>query len=380
MRSGDNDRVHLSKKWWGNAMWYAHQRTYEIVNPPKENDQRLSLCAPGHLICEIYYPISIAVFNSKECSALSGDQEWKEVENPKYSSNDKDNLQAPIDQGGEDAKLKSQGVLYHSGSLRSTPLEETVRLGGLTKPKVRCKDAGVLSGFHTRAAPKLAQEKGTKDEQVILSKRPTKFVERGGAPELAQEKGRNAHAGYRSIKEREKDSVRHDQGLFTATTTEKNLYLSERREGAIDLIGQHNWISNTLNRIDEGDPILNKEAPEAPQQKKMIKRDGHIVDAQQIATWEGKMDCAYTNGTLVRLQNLDPSYSAAGIEVILKTSTIPLFSYQYQSVHQSTEIMGEAGAKVVSSSAIEKRRSERKCPPLPKAAPWLVFPYQKKLC
>lgn len=91
----------------------------------------------------------IGVFNSKECSALSGDQEWKEVENPKYSSNDKDNLQAPIDQGGEDAKLKSQGVLYHSGSLRSTPLEETVRLGGLTKPKVRCKDAGVLSGFHT---------------------------------------------------------------------------------------------------------------------------------------------------------------------------------------------------------------------------------------
>lgn len=40
--------------------------------------------------------------------------------------------------------------------------------------------------------------------------------------------------------------------------------------------------------------------------------------------------------------------------------------------------MGEAGAKVVSSSAIEKRRSERKCPPLPKAAPWLVFPYQVK--
>ncbi|XP_026382598.1 uncharacterized protein LOC113277827 [Papaver somniferum] len=41
--------------------------------------------------------------------------------------------------------------------------------------------------------------------------------------------------------------------------------------------------------------------------------------------------------------------------------------------------MDEEGCKViVSSSSSTKKRSERKSPPLPKAAPWLVFPYKAK--
>ncbi|KAI3977986.1 hypothetical protein MKX01_032363 [Papaver californicum] len=292
-------------------------------------------------------------FNSKECSPLSGDQERKEVENPRSSDSEKDNCQAPTVQGGDKAKLKSKGVLYHSGSLRSTSFEETARLGDSTKPKIRCKDAGALSGFDAtndrtidrgissskclskrdklagkEAAPKPAGEMGTKDDRVILSKRLTKFVDRGAAPEFAQEKGGYTHAQYHSIKERKKDSARHDQGLLTATTTEKKLDLSKRREGATDLVGQHNWISSTLNRNDKGTLLLNKEAAVAPQQKKMIKSDRHTVEDQQIVdkskwfkefTWEEKMDSAYTNGTLVRLQNWDPSYSAAEIEEIMLT-------------------------------------------------------------
>ncbi|KAI3956970.1 hypothetical protein MKX01_001004 [Papaver californicum] len=41
---------------------------------------------------------------------------------------------------------------------------------------------------------------------------------------------------------------------------------------------------------------------------------------------------------------------------------------------------GKKSAKpaAASSSSDDQRRSERKCPPLPKAAPWLVFPYQVK--
>ncbi|XP_026434123.1 protein ANTI-SILENCING 1-like isoform X2 [Papaver somniferum] len=291
-------------------------------------------------------------FNSKECSALSGDQEQKEVENPKSSGSEKDDLQAPIVLGGEDTKLKSQGVLYHSGSLRSTSFEETVKLGGSTKPKMRCKYVGALSGFHAshdrtidrgissneclrkraklagkEAASKPAGEKGTKDERVILSKRPTKFEDRGAAPELAQEEGRNTDAQYLSIKEREKDSARNDRRLSSATTTEKKLDLSERSEGAIDLVGQRNWLSSTLNRNDKETLLSNKEASEAPQQKKMIKSDCHTAEAQKIDktkwfkefTWKDKMDCARTKGTLVLLQNLDPSYSAAEIEEIILT-------------------------------------------------------------
>ncbi|RZC79975.1 hypothetical protein C5167_042554 [Papaver somniferum] len=291
-------------------------------------------------------------FNSKEWSALSGDQERKEVENPKSSGSEKENLQAPIVQGGEDTKLKSQGVLYHSGSLRSTSFEETVRLGSSTKPKIRCKDAGALSGFHAsqdrtidrrifssefpskraklagkEADPKPAGEKGRKDDRVILSKRPTKFVDRGATPELAQDKGTNTHAQYHNIREREKDSARHDRRLSTTITTEKQLDHSERREGAIDFVGQHNWISSTLNHNDKGTMLLNKEASEAPQQNKMIKSDCHTVEAQKVDktkwfkefTWKDKMDCARSKGTLVRLQNLDPSYSAAEIEEIILT-------------------------------------------------------------
>ncbi|KAI3839124.1 hypothetical protein MKW92_034250 [Papaver armeniacum] len=280
-------------------------------------------------------------FNSKECSALSGDQEQKEVENPKSSGSEKDDLQAPIVLGGEDTNLKSQGVLYHSGSLRSTSFEETVRLGGSTKPKMRCKYVGALSGFH-------ASQDRTIDRRISSSEFPSKRAKlagkeavpnpagekgtkrrsnRGAAPELAQEKGTNTHAQYHNIKEREKDSARHDRRLSTAITTEKQLDLSERRESAIDFVGQHNWISSTLNRNDKGTLLLNKEASEAPQQKKMIKSDCHTVETQKVDktkwfkefTWKDKMDCARTKGTLVRLQNLDPSYSAAEIEEIILT-------------------------------------------------------------
>ncbi|KAI3979523.1 hypothetical protein MKX01_001715 [Papaver californicum] len=177
---------------------------------------------------------------------------------------------------------------------------------------MRCKDAGMSSGFHVSHDRKIDQ--GT-SSSVSLN--------RGDAPELAQVKGRRTHTQSRSIKEPGKGSVRHDRGLFTATTNEKTLDLRERREGAIDLVAQHNWISSTLNRNDKGILILNNEAPEAPMQNKMIKIDSHSVDKRKWFkefTWEEKLDCAYSNRTLVPdCRNLNPSYSAAEIEEIMLT-------------------------------------------------------------
>ncbi|KAI3875215.1 hypothetical protein MKX03_008913 [Papaver bracteatum] len=302
--------------------------------------------------------------------------------------------------GGEDAKLKPKVELHHSSSLRSTSFEETASLGDsdkhsldgeskgnamlVQKPKMRCKDARMSSGFHVshgrkinrgtsirvsprktvklagfhvshdrtcdrgtsssvsltktgnlerkEFAPKPAGERGKKDVPVIVSKGPTKFVVRRAALDLAREKGRNTQTQYRSFREPGKDSVRRDRGSFTATTNDKKLHLNERREGARDLVRQDNWISRTLNRNDKRTLFSYKEAPETSQRKKM-KSEGHTVEAQQNvdrSKWFNfkklpseeevdPVDRAYSEGTLVRLQNLDPSYSAAEIEEIMLT-------------------------------------------------------------
>ncbi|KAI3850758.1 hypothetical protein MKW98_030818 [Papaver atlanticum] len=493
-------------------------------------------CTFSHKLDNIISGIKVEhFFNTIEYAALSGDQEWKdaEVENPKSSGSQKDDLQAPIIQGGEDSTLKPKVELHHSGSLRSTSFEETASLGDsakrsldgefngnamlvrkpkggedaklkpkgesyhssslrsssfeetaslgdsakcsldgefkgnamllrkpkggedaklkpkvelhhsgslrntsfeetaslgdspkrsldgefngnamlVRKPKMKCKDSGMSSGFHvshdrkidrgtstrvsprktvklagfhvshdrkidrgtsTRVsprktvklagfhvshdrtydrgtsssvsltktgnlerkefAPKPAGERGKKDVRVIGSKGPTKFVVRRAALDLAREKGRNTQTQFHSFREPGKDSVRHDRGSFTATTNDKKLHLNERREGARDLVRQDNWISRTLNRNDKRTLFSYKEEPETSQRKKM-KSEGHTVEAQrnvdrskwfnfkQLPSEEevDSVDRAYSEGTLVRLQNLDPSYSAAEIEEIMLT-------------------------------------------------------------
>ncbi|KAI3964719.1 hypothetical protein MKW92_052937 [Papaver armeniacum] len=223
-------------------------------------------------------------------------------------------------------------------SIRVSP-RKTVKLAGFHVSHDRTFDRGTSRSVsltktgdleRKEFAPKPAGEKGRKDVQVIVRKGPTKFVVRRAAPDLAHEKGRNTQTQYPSFREPEKHSARHDRGLFTATSNDKKLHLNERREGARNLVRQDNWISRTLNRNDKRTLFSSKEAPEASQRKKM-KSEIHTVEAQQNvdrSKWFkfeqppseeelDPVDRAYSEGTLVRLQNLDPSYSAAEIEEIM---------------------------------------------------------------
>ncbi|RZC49881.1 hypothetical protein C5167_018315 [Papaver somniferum] len=213
---------------------------------------------------------------------------------------------------------------------------KTVKLAGFHVSHDRTFDRGTSSSVsltktgdleRKEFAPKPAGEKGRKDVQVIVRKGPTKIVVRRAAPDLAHQKRRNTQTQYSRFREPGKDSVRHDR-----TTNDKKLHLNERREGATGLVRQHNLTSRTLNRNDKRSLLSYKEAPEASQRKK-IKSVIHTVEAQrnvdrskwfnfkQLPSEEEvePVDRAYSEGTLVRLQNLDPSYSAAEIEEIIMT-------------------------------------------------------------
>ncbi|MCL7043856.1 hypothetical protein MKW94_016339 [Papaver nudicaule] len=145
---------------------------------------------------------------------------------------------------------------------------------------------------------------------VIPSKRPAKFSDREVAAGFTQEKRR---ADIQPLIMKKKDLI-------------------ERREKvhAKDLGGHYSGISTTVNLSDLATSLPYDEAPEASRLKKMFSSDSLTSETQQKAdvdrskwfeslTWEQRMDHACEKGTLVRLQNLDPSYTSAEIENIMWT-------------------------------------------------------------
>ncbi|RZC51702.1 hypothetical protein C5167_020130 [Papaver somniferum] len=434
---GDSAKLSLDGEFNGNAM---------LVRKPKGGDK-----AKLKSIGELYHSSSLRSTSVEETASL-GDSAKRALDG-EFNGNAMP-VQKP--KGGEDAKLKPKGELHRSSSLRSTSVEETACLGDtasrsldgefkgnamlVRKPKMRCKDAGMsagihvshdrkidrgtsfrvsprktvkLAGFHVshdrtfdrgtsssvsltktgdlerkEFAPKPAGEKGRKDVQVIVRKEPTKIVVRRAAPDLAHQKGRNTQTQYPSFREPGKDSVRHDRGLFTATTNDKKLHLNERREGARDLVRQHNWISRSLNRNEKRTLSSYKEAPEASQPKKM-KSEIRTVEAQQNvdrSKWFkfeqlpseeelDPVDRAYSEGTLVRLQNLDPSYSAAEIEEIMlnylnvrcTAKVLPLCSFSSPHNGQAFLILNteEKAATVI-------KQLREKCLMLPNGRPLIA--------
>ncbi|KAI3996634.1 hypothetical protein MKX01_009466 [Papaver californicum] len=147
---------------------------------------------------------------------------------------------------------------------------------------------------------------------VTPSRRPTIFLDREVAPE--------------------KDSARHDQlaEKSRADIQHPNMKkpdLIERRETvrAKDLGGHYREITSTVNLGNKATRIPNEEAPEASQLKRMFSSSSLTSETQQKEdidrskwfkplTWEQRMDRACEKGTLIRLQNLDPSYASAEIE------------------------------------------------------------------
>ncbi|XP_026402227.1 protein ANTI-SILENCING 1-like isoform X1 [Papaver somniferum] len=108
--------------------------------------------------------------------------------------------------------------------------------------------------------------------------------------------------------------------------------LVERRETvrAKDLGEHYRGITSTENLSNRVTRLPNEEAPEASQVKRMFSSDSLTSETQQKVdvdrskwfkqlTWEQRMDLACEKGTLVQLQNLDPSYASGEIEDIVRT-------------------------------------------------------------
>ncbi|XP_026402228.1 protein ANTI-SILENCING 1-like isoform X2 [Papaver somniferum] len=105
--------------------------------------------------------------------------------------------------------------------------------------------------------------------------------------------------------------------------------LVERRETvrAKDLGEHYRGITSTENLSNRVTRLPNEEAPEASQVKRMFSSDSLTSETQQKdrskwfkqLTWEQRMDLACEKGTLVQLQNLDPSYASGEIEDIVRT-------------------------------------------------------------
>lgn len=143
---------------------------------------------------------------------------------------------------------------------------------------------------------------------IIPSKRSTKFPDREVAPE--------------------KDYAMHDQLAEKSRADIQRLNIKkpdlvERRETvrAKDLGEHYRGITSTENISNRVTRLPNEEAPEASQVKRMFSSDSLTSETQQKedVTWEQRMDLACEKGTLVQLQNLDPSYASGEIEDIVRT-------------------------------------------------------------